>query len=483
MLFNSLEYFFFFVAVLIATRCVHGRVSARVLLLLAASYVFYVSNNGWLLLLILASTCIDYAAGLHIERAQTQHGRKLALLASVTANLSILGYYKYVDFFRDAIADAASAWGVQLGWVDLNVVLPVGISFYTFQSMSYTIDVYRGVLPAERSWSRFALYVAYFPQLIAGPIMRATYFLPQVQRVPKITGADVEWGVFLIVRGLFKKIVLADFLAIYADKAFALGPEVDSLDLIVGLYAFTLQIYFDFSGYTDIAIGCSRLLGYRIPDNFRRPYAALGFSDFWRRWHISLSTWLRDYLYISLGGNRGGRLLTYRNLMLTMLLGGLWHGAGWQFIVWGGLHGLYLCTERALGLANAKAETLVAQIGRRFVIFHCIVLTWLPFRSESLPDALEYLSRLLAFDGGLDLTRGMLAVLAIVIGAVLLQWWTDQRQNTRTPALGQSWQARQAQVALMRTMVPAKAALYAGCAVIVVIANAKGAQPFLYFQF
>ncbi len=473
MLFNSIEYFFFFVAVLIGTRVLHGRISARVVFLLLASYVFYLSNNGWLFLLILASTCIDYVAGRAIDGAKSSAVKRAALFGSVLTNLSILGYYKYVDFFRESIAGAFAAYGVNLGWVDLNVVLPVGISFYTFQSMSYTIDVYRGVIPAERSWTRFALYVAYFPQLIAGPIMRATYFLPQIERAPKITLVDIEWGVFLILRGLFKKIVLADFLAIYADRAFALGPEVGSLDLMVGLYAFTLQIYFDFSGYTDIAIGCSRLLGYRIPDNFARPYAALGFSDFWRRWHISLSSWLRDYVYISFGGNRGSTLLTYRNLMLTMLLGGLWHGAGWQFVVWGALHGIYLCAERALGWAKSTPNSSAGRHLKRLLIFHAIVLTWLPFRSASLTDAVDYMTRMLAFDGGVDLTRGGLLVLLLVVATLVTQWLAE----TRT---------RPTRHSIMNTLtgwVPAKAALYAGAAGIVVIANAKGAQPFLYFQF
>ncbi len=469
MLFNSLEYFVFFAVVLTGVLALRKYVAARVVLLLIASYVFYASNNGWLILLILVSTCIDYAAGRVIAGSENSAIRKQALAVSVVANLSILGYFKYADFFRQTVADIAGTWGLHLGWVDLNVALPVGISFYTFQSMSYTIDVYRRVIPVERSWLRFALYVSYFPQLIAGPIMRASYFLPQVTRVRKLTTVDVEWGVFLICRGLFKKIVLADFLAVYADRAFTLDPTTSALDLWIGLYAFTFQIYFDFSGYTDIAIGSSRLMGYRIPENFRRPYAALGFSDFWQRWHISLSSWLRDYLYISLGGNRHGTWRTYRNLMLTMLLGGLWHGAGWQFVLWGFLHGAYLVGERLLGLNKVETSggTLALSV-RRLIVFHCIALTWIPFRCADLDDVWTYLGGMFAFSDSEALTRGGVLALCVCAGALVFQWASDERRPARRWLTG---------------AVPVKLAAYGAIAVAVVVANAKGAQPFIYFQF
>ncbi|MEQ9450595.1 MAG: MBOAT family O-acyltransferase [Pseudomonadales bacterium] len=475
MLFNSLQYFIFFILVLVGARLLQDKAgfSWRTLFLLVASYVFYISNNGWLVLLILASTGVDFLAGRCIDQARSSKLKKVALVSSVVVNLSILGYYKYIDFLRESISAVALGWGFELSWVDLNVVLPVGISFYTFQSMSYTIDVYRGEIPAERSFLKFAFYVAYFPQLIAGPIMRASYFMPQIERAHRLELKDVEQGVFLIMRGLFKKIVLADFLALYADVAFSLGDEVSSTDLLIGLYAFTLQIYFDFSGYTDIAIGSSRLLGYRIPDNFNRPYAATGFSDFWQRWHISLSSWLRDYLYISLGGNRRGTIFTYRNLMLTMLLGGLWHGAGWQFIVWGLMHGVYLIAERFAGWADRKPVALYDKLLRRLIIFHCIALTWIPFRSASLEDAYEYVVRLLAFEGSLEVSRGMAAVLVVTVAALALQWLCDLKSELR----------ERVSSLLLNQAYQRKMALYGGLAIVIVIANAGGAQPFIYFQF
>ena len=473
MLFNSTPYFFFFLAVLLGAILLRQRLTTRTIFLLLASYVFYASNNGWLLTLILASTCIDYAAGLWIAQSKSQRGRKAALITSVATNLGILGYFKYIDFFRETVAAGASALGLNLGWVDLNILLPVGISFYTFQSMSYTIDVYRGTIPVERSWFRFAFYVAYFPQLVAGPIMRASYFLPQVEKVHKLSIDDVEAGVFLICRGLFKKIVIADFLAIYADYAFGLGAGVSAVDLWIGLYAFTLQIYFDFSGYTDIALGCSRLLGYRIPENFMRPYAALGFSDFWQRWHISLSSWLRDYLYISLGGNRQGHWKTYRNLMLTMLLGGLWHGAGWQFVLWGFMHGTYLCIERWLGLAKSVPDSLTRRTIKRLIIFHCVVLTWLPFRAESLSDVIEYLQRMVQFHSDFLINTGMVGVVLVTIATLAMQWYTDEVERHELTAI--DW--------IKGRLFISKAAVYGIAATVIVIANAKGAQPFIYFQF
>lgn len=470
MLFNSLDYFAFFITVVFVARLLTKRVTFRVIFLLFASYVFYVSNNGLLIILILFSTFVDYYVGLAIEGAKSNREKKIALCLSVIANLSILAYFKYIDFFRESISHIAYHWGVELGWTDLNIILPVGISFYTFQSMSYSIDVYRGVIQAEKSWFRFAFYVAYFPQLIAGPIMRATYFLPQLEKTKKITLRDVEWGLFLIGRGLIKKVVLADFLAIYADNAFSLNPEQGSLELLIGLYAFTFQIYFDFSGYTDIAIGSSRLLGYKIPDNFNKPYAAVSFSDFWKRWHISLSSWLRDYLYIPLGGNRVSKFKTYRNLMITMLLGGLWHGAGWQFIVWGFMHGAYLVTERLL--TKKEPKVTIMSPGRllikRLFIFHCIVLTWLPFRSDDLSSAVSYFIKMVSFTPSKQITIGMVVV-SFVMFSVLLVQWIPNTNNLRAN--------------ILKIPYYTKAVAYSVSACLIVIFNSKGAQPFIYFQF
>ena len=472
MLFNSFEYFIFYLAALGLCWALVGFPKLRIWVLLLASYYFYVSNNNWLIILIIVSTQIDYIAGLKIEGSRSPAARKAFLLVSVVTNLGILGFFKYYGFFAHTVVDVASAIGLKLSWTDLNIILPVGISFYTFQSMSYTIDVYRGHIPAERSWSRFAFYVAFFPQLIAGPIMRASQFLPQIPLKPAMTPVRFESALVLIVMGLIKKIVLGDLLGRYADPMFDSPAGASAVEAWLGLYAFTFQIYFDFSGYTDIAIGCSRLMGYELPDNFRRPYMAVSFSDFWKRWHISLSSWLRDYLYIPLGGNRmRTRFGTYRNLMLTMLLGGLWHGAAWHFVLWGFLHGGYLAVEKLAGSAavtSASYRSSVSLFLKRVLIFHAVVLTWLVFRCADLTALGQYLAALVRFETVERITLGMLACAGVVLFGWVFQW-----VNEITP-LPERFQA---------TPVFLKGAIYAAAVVLIMVFNFAGPRPFIYFRF
>jgi len=474
MLFNSAEYLFFFLGVLVVSWSTVGLPKLRLWFLLLASYYFYLSNNHWLILLIFASTGFDYVAGRVIDAAEDASWRKLWVALSIVINLSPLAYFKYANFFAHSARGAAQVFGIELSWVDLNVALPVGISFYTFESMSYTIDVYRRQRPAERSWQRYAFFIAFFPKLIAGPIVRASDFLPQLEHPPKLDVATLDRNLFRIFKGLVKKIVLADFLAQYADAAFDHPGSVDSLSAWLGVYAFALQIYFDFSGYTDIALGSARLIGYRLPENFERPYLAVSVTEFWRRWHMSLSTWLRDYLYISLGGNRmPTELGVYRNLMLTMVLGGLWHGAAWHFVIWGTIHGFLLAFERwrrgrSPRLGEAAAVATPHRILRAAAMFQLSVLLWIPFRAESVGTAGALLGKLVAFEAPEVVTVGMLLVVAIVSAAWLAQVFDEYVGTLDSQAA---------------IPVLLKGLAYGVLFAAIVVMNSAGAQPFIYFQF
>jgi D-alanyl-lipoteichoic acid acyltransferase DltB (MBOAT superfamily) len=361
-------------------------------ILLVASYTFY----GWwdwrFLGLILASTLVDYFVGSAMPKCQTPRKRKALLLVSLTTNLGALGFFKYFNFFADSAQQMLEAFGMTANPITLQIILPVGISFYTFQTLSYTIDIYRGKMQPIDSTLDFALYVAFFPQLVAGPIERAKHFLPQIARRRTLTAHDIDAGLFLILWGFFKKVVVSDNLAIMVDAVFNGGEPVGGISLIGGSIAFAFQIYCDFSGYSDIARGLCKLMGFDLMVNFRLPYFAISPSDFWRRWHISLSTWLRDYLYIPLGGNRCSPVRNYTNLMITMLLGGLWHGASWTFVLWGAFHGLILVLYRffAPNLDElplwGTPERAVRTLSLMALMFCLTLIGWVLFRVESVPD-------------------------------------------------------------------------------------------------
>jgi alginate O-acetyltransferase complex protein AlgI len=471
MLFNSFEYLCFLTAILIISWIVVGFPRLRVFVLLLASYYFYFSNNGWQVFLIFFSTQVDYFASIAISDEKRESQRKLWLGASLLTNMGMLCYFKYLNFFADSAVDLAALVGVELSWVDLNVILPVGISFYTFQSMSYTIDVFRKEITKESSWINFMFYVSFFPQLIAGPIVRASQFLPQLDRPPRISESEVDHGLFRISRGLFKKIVLADFFAIYADYGFNLANQADPLQTVLGAYAFAFQIYFDFSGYSDIAIGSAALLGYKIPENFRQPYSARSLTDFWRRWHISLSSWLRDYVYISFGGNRQPeKWKVYRNLMFTMLLGGLWHGASWTFVIWGWLHGALLSLERLWRenrhvTAKIKFQTTWVQ---RLLVFNVVVLTWIPFRAESFEAMVEIFGKIanISFSKVPDVS--VIAVMLLMVFLLLTQF------------LSERWSY---QAAFLRLPIIVKWACHIVVWYLVILLNVDQPQPFIYFRF
>lgn len=347
MIFSSWLFASFFLVVFTAYWALRTRTS-RHILLLVASYLFYMTWNPWLVALIIGSTILDYAVAVALDRLPTPRHRKLLLTASIVGNLGILALFKYADFFIVSLRTMLETAGIHTNLSTLSLILPVGISFYTFQTLSYTIDVYRRQIPATRSLIDFALFVAFFPQLVAGPIVRASDFLPQLDSIKRFNWDRLSSATVLFLIGLTKKVLIADNLATLVDPVFAQPERYVSRDLWIAMFCYGGQIFCDFSGYTDMAIAVARAMGFDLCENFRSPYLATSLPDFWRRWHISLSTWLRDYLYIPLGGSRFSRWLTYRNLMITMLLGGLWHGASWTFVVWGAIHGLALAVTKRI---------------------------------------------------------------------------------------------------------------------------------------
>lgn len=382
MLFDTMQYWLFFAAslVLLATL----RNGPAKLVLVALSYVFYGFWDWRFCLLLAGSTAANYLFGVAIDRREGQ-ARKRAVTWAVVFNLAVLGFFKYFNFFTDSFA---ALFGIDPSGMLLNIVLPVGISFFTFEGIAYAVDVYRRQLPAVRSKRDFALFISFFPHLVAGPIIRPMDFFPQLAQRPPLTSEDSRWGMREILKGLVKKIALANYFAPIADAWFSGGQYAGAaVPAWAGVLAFSMQIYFDFSGYTDIARGCARLLGYRFPPNFERPYLSADITDFWRRWHISLSFWLRDYLYISLGGNRVSVPRTYVNLMIVMGLGGLWHGASWNFLVWGLFHGSLLILHRAwhrvlggvgLGWISGARALQPFWVLCTFVL---VTLGWIPFRA------------------------------------------------------------------------------------------------------
>ena len=397
MFFNSLEFLIFFPIVVGFYFLVPHRY--RWPWLLAASYYFYAAWNPKYLILILASTGIDYIAALKMEQAEAKPKRRLFLILSLCSNLGMLFAFKYFNFFNDSLRAAFEAFNVFYDVPAFDVLLPVGISFYTFQTLSYTIDVYRGARKAERHLGLFALYVAFFPQLVAGPIERSTRLLPQFYNTYRFDYDRVVDGLRLMLWGFFKKMVIADHIAKYVDAVYADPTGYTGVPVWLATYFFAFQIYCDFSGYSDIAIGGAKVMGYDLMDNFRRPYFSKSIGEFWRRWHISLSTWFRDYLYIPLGGNRVKRGRWFYNLFIVFLISGLWHGANWTFVVWGALHGLYLIFGIVTGptrerlWAKLGASATVRKWVAVFFTFHLAVLAWVFFRANNITDAAMLLQK------------------------------------------------------------------------------------------
>jgi D-alanyl-lipoteichoic acid acyltransferase DltB (MBOAT superfamily) len=463
-LFHSLDFLLFYLATagfyLALART--GSWRAQKLLLLAASLLFYASWRAPYVLLLAAMTLVAYATALAVAAARDTPRERRYLTLGVGASLAILGWFKYRGFLFANLSllgmRAAPSWS--------QVELPLGISFYTFHAISYMVDVHRGRVEARRNFLDVALYLAFFPQLIAGPITRASQFLPQLVTPRRPTPEMIERALLLVVLGLFKKVACADVLGEYVDQVFKSVATQPGLNLALGAYAYAFQIYFDFSGYSDMAIGLAALLGFELPLNFRLPYAAENPADFWRRWHISLSTWLRDYLYIPLGGNRRGTVRTYVNLLVTMLLGGLWHGPAWNFVAWGAYHGALLAVHRWWSGTRAAARTTAWRVGlRRLAMFHAACVGWVLFRAESAADIASYFTGLVR--------PGIVWSPACTLAA----WWTALafgiHQLCAEEDLGRRFLA----------LPPmAQAAAYATMTTLVFLFS-PATQRFIYFQF
>jgi len=430
MRFNELPFFVFIALFFILYFQTKGRV--RLFFLLLSSYFFY----GWwdwrFLGVLWGSTAFNYLITKKLADTVEEKYRSRWLAVSMAGNLGLLGYFKYCDFFISGAIQLLHLCGFSASINTLGVILPIGISFYTFMSLSYTFDIYRKVIEPERDWLKFSVFLTYFPHLVAGPILRPEHFLPQLRRDIKLTGPALLEGITWILLGYVKKVVIADSLAVYVDRVFPNTELSGAAGLAIAVVFYAFQIYGDFSGYSDIAYGLAKIMGYDIGRNFRRPYLAQNFSDFWKRWHISLSGWLRDYLYIGLGGNRGGKWKTMRNLLFTMLLGGLWHGANWTFIAWGGLHGLLLILQRILPESWFKERDAfdVRRIFQTFIVFSAICLGWIFFRANSIDQALAFIGKLFTASWSLGLVqhkflvaKGGLLLLGLIVFEICSERW------------------------------------------------------------
>ena len=469
MLFPTVEFALFFVVVLTGNWLLMRQRTAWKLFMLAASYVFYGAWDVRYTLLLAGTTIVNQLVARAMARTDDDRFRRLALGLGIAANLGVLGWFKYYGFFVSSARNALGEFGITPPLPLLEIVLPVGISFFTFQAMSYVIDVYRRQIDAA-PWLDVGVYLAFFPQLVAGPIVRGSEFLPQLRgpRDPRAIPAARAFG--LILGGLFKKVVIANALAgAIVDDVFANPAAHGGLETLVAIYGYAVQIYADFSGYTDIAIGVALLLGFNFPQNFRSPYAALSIRDFWRRWHMTLSRWLRDYLYIPLGGSAGGVAATMGALFATMVLGGLWHGAAWTFVIWGALHGGYLAIERLVGQGPASSEGMsgIEMAVRRLVTFHLVCLGWVFFRAQSLGDAFTMLGRL-ASPGEVALVTP--TVLLLILVGIGFQY-VPKDLGARVEVAFARW-----------SPLAAGAALGVGLLFVDGL-GPEGIAPFIYFQF
>jgi alginate O-acetyltransferase complex protein AlgI len=460
MLFPTLEFGIFFFLLFPLYWLTKGNRAFRKALLILSSYVFYGFWDIRFLPLLFLSSLINWLTGLGGRR-------KTVLILGLTANLALLFFFKYADFLIRSLNNLLLDGGGDTLLKPLGIVLPVGISFFTFQGISYIVDVYRGDTEKRRSFADILLYISFFPQLVAGPILRSDVFLPQIDRTPDPHSVDIGFSLRKIFGGLFKKIVIANYLAsLLVDPVFLRPGDYGSWELLFAAYAYGIQIFCDFSAYSDIAIGVANLLGFHFPENFNKPYRSASLQEFWRRWHISLSSWLRDYLYIPLGGSRRGKILTYRNLFLTMFLGGIWHGAGWNFVLWGTIHGLWLIGERLL-----SAEPPPGRIGRflgRLVTFHVVTAAWVFFRAPDFSLAGEY------FAGLASLRPGFSAMTPFLLTLILM--------GMSLHFIPERWE-RRCEHSLNRFPAPA-AALAAGTAFLILqILAPEGMAPFIYFQF
>ncbi|HEY7315914.1 MAG TPA: MBOAT family O-acyltransferase [Gemmataceae bacterium] len=473
MQFCSQKFFLFFLVIFALYWALPAR-RPRVWLLLGASFYFYASWNKMLALLICVSTLLDYLLALGIERSSLVWRRRLLLSVSLLANLGLLCYFKYANFFLESLDELLIAGGSPTWFRTLGVLVPVGISFYTFEAINYMVDVYRRRIPAERNLGDFMLFILFFPHLVAGPIVRAKDFLPQIKRTKSWSWPRMYLGTGYVLMGLLKKMAIADRMAEYVDPVFADPLLFRASAILFALVAYAVQIYCDFSGYSDMAIGLAHMLGYKLSLNFNMPYLAANIAEFWHRWHISLSSWLRDYLFIPLGGSRGGSWRTARNLMITMTLGGLWHGASWTFVFWGVLHGAFLVGHRVFRgfcagrpLLDRTLRSIPGTGLRMLLTFVCVAFGWLFFRAATFDSALTLLHRVIDWSPGLGTPLPRLSL----VSTLIFMWichaaacWAPWKKMWRLPA-------------------PIQGFAYAAALVLAQVLTPDTGKAFIYFQF
>jgi len=496
LLFTSLYFWVFFALILVVYSIIYKRNPLRNAFLFLMSLFFYYKSGGYFFTLLIFSTLVDYTAGILIYKSVSQFRKKLFVTISIVTNLSLLGYFKYAYFFTDIfnqtfqsnfeVINSLALWTNQLtgsGFDISKIILPVGISFFTFQTISYSVDVYRGKLKPVRSIIDFGFYVSFFPQLVAGPIVRAAEFMPQLYQKYRLTRQEFGHAIFLILNGLVKKMMISDYISInYVDRIFDSPSSFTGFENLMAVYGYSIQIYCDFSGYTDIAIGVALLLGFRLPINFNSPYKSLNITDFWHRWHISLSSWLRDYLYIPLGGNKKGKTRTTINLMITMILGGLWHGANLRFVIWGGLHGLGLVIHKLwVNLNSSLNKYYNVRTSRNwfthflsvFITFNLVSFAWIFFRAEDMPSAKTMITQI-GLNFQLELIPIMISsyykIFVVILIGLLIHWLpTSFKEYYRGKFI-------QSNIVIKVLIV---------VIVVFMIYQAKSAaiQPFIYFQF
>tara|TARA_B100001057_G_scaffold336374_1_gene337174 strand:+ start:46 stop:1449 length:1404 start_codon:yes stop_codon:yes gene_type:complete len=467
MLFNNPKFFIFLFVVL--SLMLFGNKNYRKLVLLFSSYIFYSFWDWRFLALILISTVVDFFIGKKIYESENEKYQRSFLIVSICVNLGILGFFKYFNFFTDSLELLLNNFNIsESHFSTLNIILPVGISFYTFQTMSYTIDVYRKQLTPSNSFLDFSIFVSFFPQLVAGPIERAKNLLPQIEKFNGLKKADIINAIHILFLGYVQKVLIADNLAPISDSCFNNYESLSSIYLVSGLITFSLQIYFDFAGYSNIARGVAKIFGIDLMINFNQPYFSSNISEFWKRWHISLSEWLRDYLYIPLGGNKKGKFRTYNNLMITMILGGLWHGASWNFILWGGIHGCYLVLFKIFGTNNIKNSLL--KILNVMFVYGLVLITWIPFRAKNIQVSLDFLKKIILWEGAVTLSE-LLFILFLFLILIIMDlpayFYKTQDFLKKRPL----W----IQLSLFLIGISG--------IILTFIINQNNVRPFIYFQF
>lgn len=489
LIFTQLYFWIFYAVVLLAFSIMYRRMALRNAFLFLASLFFYWKTSGLFFLILIFSTFANFYIGNWIHRSEHKSTRRFGVFLSVFINLFLLSYFKYTYLFVDTInsllgtdievVNHLALWSNNLTGTHFDVsviLLPVGISFYTFQIMSYTIDLYRGKVNPVKNIMDFGFYVSFFPQLVAGPIVRASEFIPQIYKRYSLSMEEFGYATFIIMKGLFKKIFIGDYLAVnFIDRIFANPGGFSGFENLMGLYGYSLQVYVDFSGYTDIAIGVALLLGFRLPRNFNSPYKATSVGNFWKRWHISLSSWLKDYLYIPLGGNRKGEFMTDVNLMLTMLLGGLWHGASWQFLIWGGINGVGLVIYKMWRKVSPyeHSKHWAVHLWKIFITFQFITFTRIWFRSDSMEHANQLMHQI-AKDFNWGIVPDVLWSYRLVFAVMALGYFTHWVPNSWKLWLLNSY---------IKTPMWAKVIIAVVVVFVIYQSWSADLQPFIYFQF